>query len=108
MVLRMVEEKKVDDQWLNLKGFSSEVCTDLSNLSLDSSSHVHIVLNSLFGPVIQVHGPPCERRAGNDQGNLGFLSKKGCLNVLLTRQEQYLFVIGDITCCGSDFATATE
>lgn len=46
-------------------------------------------------------------RASNDRGSVGFLAKKERLNVLLTRQEQYLYVIGDMTCCDSDFAYAT-
>ena len=45
-------------------------------------------------------------RAGNDHGGLGFFAKKERLNVLLTRQEQHLLVIGDMTCCDSDYATA--
>ena len=45
-------------------------------------------------------------RAKNlDAGNLGFLTKKERLNVLLSRQEQFLFVIGDMECC--DHATIT-
>ena len=38
-----------------------------------------------------------------DVGNLGFLTKKERLNVLLSRQEQFLFVIKDIEYC--DHAT---
>lgn len=45
-------------------------------------------------------------RAGNDDGSLGFLAKNERLNVLLIRQEQHLFVIGDKKCCDSNFATA--
>ena len=45
-------------------------------------------------------------RAGNDNGSLGFLVKKERLSVLLSRQEQQLFVVGDITCCDADFAAA--
>ncbi|CAF9924432.1 MAG: hypothetical protein ALECFALPRED_002759 [Alectoria fallacina] len=45
-------------------------------------------------------------RAGNDNGSLGFLVKKERLNVLLSRQQQQLFVVGDITCCDADFAAA--
>lgn len=37
-------------------------------------------------------------RAGNDQGSLGFLTKKERLNVLLSRQQVQLFVVGDQTC----------
>ena len=43
-------------------------------------------------------------RAGNDHGDLGFLGKKERLNVLLTRQRQHLFVVGDATCCDADLA----
>ena len=43
-------------------------------------------------------------RAGNDHGDLGFLGKKEHLNVLLTRQRQHLFVVGDATCCDADLA----
>lgn len=46
-------------------------------------------------------------RAGNDQGSLGFLSKKERLNVLLTRQNQHLFLVGDTTCCETDTAGAS-
>ena len=39
-------------------------------------------------------------RAKNpDLGNLGFLAKKERLNVLLFRQEQFLFVVRDMHCC---------
>ena len=39
-------------------------------------------------------------RAKNpDLGNLGFLTKKERLNVLLSRQEQFLVTIGDMECC---------
>ena len=45
-------------------------------------------------------------RAKNpDLGNLGFLTKKEHLNDLLSRQEQFLFVIADMECC--DHATIT-
>ena len=36
-----------------------------------------------------------------DCGDLGFLTKKERLNVLLSRQRQFLFVIGDVRCCES-------
>lgn len=45
--------------------------------------------------------------AANDRGNLGIFARKERLNVLLSRQKQHLFVIGEMTCCDSDFATAT-
>ena len=38
-------------------------------------------------------------RAGNDHGDLCFVSKKERLDVLLSRQKQMLFAVGDTTCC---------
>lgn len=45
-------------------------------------------------------------RAENDHGSLGFFRKKERLNLLLTRHTQHLFVVGDPTCCETDFAAA--
>ncbi|KAL9136699.1 MAG: hypothetical protein Q9175_002098 [Cornicularia normoerica] len=45
-------------------------------------------------------------RAKNDHGSLGFFRKKERLNLLLTRHTQHLFVVGDPTCCETDFAAA--
>ena len=43
-------------------------------------------------------------RAKNpDLGALGFLTKKARLNVLLSCQRQFLFVVGDMKCCESSF-----
>ena len=50
-------------------------------------------------------------RAKNpDMGDLGFLCRKERLNVLLSRQKQFLFVVGDMKCCefASDPATAAD
>lgn len=44
-------------------------------------------------------------RAGNDNGDLGFLREKERLNVVLSRQKQHLFVVGDTTCCDTGYPT---
>ena len=46
-------------------------------------------------------------RASNDHGALGFLGKKERLNVLLSRQVMYLFVIGNTTGTQAVFATVS-
>ena len=46
------------------------------------------------------------RAKKNDLGALGFLAKKERLNVLLSRQQQLLFVVGDIKCCESSLETS--
>ena len=46
-------------------------------------------------------------RASSDQGSIGFLRKKERLNVLLTRQQEYYFVVGDLGCTGTSSPNST-
>lgn len=47
-------------------------------------------------------------RASNNKGMIGFLRKKERLNVLLTRQQQHLFVVGDIECAKESYLASTS
>ena len=47
-------------------------------------------------------------RASNDKGSIGFLRKKERLNVLLSRQQQHLFVVGDIECAKESLPPSTS